>query len=288
MIHMMLATTEQPEVAEIVSSVNASKDHKQQSAGDSSTASATSESTMMSETYYDCPSPATSRTTVRPIIRKLSLDEDMYVKDEEGCWKSLPAPDMSALRQQRASSSSLAAPTPSEEAKAEDAPAEDAATETSATATAGVSTENPKKLARQSSSSVSFGDIKIRNYERIIADSTNLGSEPAVQLDWSFEEDPTVTVEDYEKVRGPRRTLEHLFLSFDQRSALTVAPIEKEELDELARYEQEMRKRASNQGCSIFMRPFKKLEKALAKSVRKQKQKNQKSSHADHYRRRKA
>lgn len=56
--------------------------------------------------------------------------------------------------------------------------------------------------------SVSFGSIRIREFNRIVGDHPDVKVGPPVSLSWEHGELPPVTVDDYESNRGPyKRTL---------------------------------------------------------------------------------
>jgi len=191
---------------------------------------------------------------LRSIIRKSSLDGiDMFVKDEEGCWKSLPAPDLRVLRDSLRTS-----------------PSENAA-------------ENPKQLERTdtSSSSVSFGDVAVRRYERTAGEVTvspETGVNVCVQLDWDFQEVNPVSVDAYESKRGPRRGLEELFLSREERQSMVpidsvISSVVPDDEAAVAKRVAESAGRSPRRG-SFSLNPFRKIDKALASLARKHKQKN--------------
>ena len=63
-------------------------------------------------------------------------------------------------------------------------------------------TRNTKPLRK----SVSFHQVHIREYERIVGDNPSVTAGPAVSMAWNHHEHTSLTVSDYESTRPPRRT----------------------------------------------------------------------------------
>lgn len=64
--------------------------------------------------------------------------------------------------------------------------------------------------------SVSFSRIDIREYERTIGTHTDIDGLPLTS-DWAYDERDSIAVDDYENARSPRKPVEGLLLSADER-----------------------------------------------------------------------
>lgn len=69
----------------------------------------------------------------------------------------------------------------------------------------------PDDTSMKSSSSaistpgVSFGEIKIREYVRVVVDHPDVRVGPPLALGWDYAENPTRTLDEYERSRQPKR-----------------------------------------------------------------------------------
>jgi len=73
---------------------------------------------------------------------------------------------------------------------------------------------NPKKIKR----SVSFGDLRIRDYNVALSDHPECSFGPPVQLAWEYHERETLPLDSYEESRPPRREFpQQLLLGYKDR-----------------------------------------------------------------------
>lgn len=130
--------------------------------------------------------------TRRSIVRRASSIEELHLNEGESCWEALPAPDLTALR-----------------------------ASASASLTDDDNSYRPSIEKNHSSSSVSFGDVTIRSYARTVREDAhehiNKLEGPPVQLDWSYNVVNEVTVNAFESKRGPRRSLDQMYLPAARR-----------------------------------------------------------------------
>ena len=74
----------------------------------------------------------------------------------------------------------------------------------------------PQNLHVPNKKSVSFSRIDIREYERTIGTHTDIDGLPLTN-DWVYDERDSIAVDDYENARSPRKPVEGLLLSADER-----------------------------------------------------------------------
>jgi hypothetical protein len=67
---------------------------------------------------------------------------------------------------------------------------------------------------------VSFTKLKIREYDMTLGDHPSARSGPPVQLDWDYQAENVVNLEDYERARLPRRTRRQMRLTYRDRERL--------------------------------------------------------------------
>lgn len=75
-------------------------------------------------------------------------------------------------------------------------------------------------LEIKASRSVSFNSLTIREHDLTLGDHPSSASGPPVQLDWKPKTVSTVSLEDYENAREPRRRRRQLKLSFQEREEI--------------------------------------------------------------------
>jgi hypothetical protein len=68
--------------------------------------------------------------------------------------------------------------------------------------------------------SVSFSDISVRHYERIIEENPSTIKGPSIGIGWKYEFKGTTTIDHYEVVRGPPRPSPNLVLTVEQREKI--------------------------------------------------------------------
>ena len=64
---------------------------------------------------------------------------------------------------------------------------------------------------------VSFSDVRIRDYDVTIGDHPDCSIGPPISLGWDFNQRPSMSLEQYEICRRPRRTRKQLVLNYYQR-----------------------------------------------------------------------
>ena len=67
---------------------------------------------------------------------------------------------------------------------------------------------------------VSFGKLQTREYNIALSDHPSCSFGPPIQLGWEFKDLSTVSLDDYEKVRSPRRSPHEMVLSYNMRKYL--------------------------------------------------------------------
>jgi hypothetical protein len=86
----------------------------------------------------------------------------------------------------------------------------------------------PKKSAMRkaprgaiiSDHNVSFNSLTVREYDLTLGDHPSSASGPPVQLDWEHKAENTMDLNDYEKMRQPRRRRRELKMSFQEREEI--------------------------------------------------------------------
>lgn len=144
------------------------------------------------EHLYNGTSPVCSREslldrTVSILKRSVSADDVQFIKATKRCWNCLPRPDLDEIV--RRSNFALELQTQS------------------------------ITLASKSKS-VRFGNVAIRHYSQTLGDNPSCSYGPPVQLDWDFEENDPLSVDNYEDKRAPRRSPRQMVLSFYLRKNL--------------------------------------------------------------------
>mmetsp|Transcript_101392 Transcript_101392/g.205838 ORF Transcript_101392/g.205838 Transcript_101392/m.205838 type:complete len:375 (+) Transcript_101392:211-1335(+) len=88
------------------------------------------------------------------------------------------------------------------------------------TATTVSSSRDEKTAKKKKKNSVTFCEVQIRNYERVLEVNPSVTSGPAVGIGWNYiEQDNILTLDSFEKTRGynPRRSIRDLALPRDER-----------------------------------------------------------------------
>lgn len=131
-----------------------------------------------------------SESVLRTSIIKISPLEEIPVKEGRFTWMQLPKPDMAKIR-------SRSTPCTNSEAATE-------------------------AQVRRRATGVVFHEVLIRNYEQTIGDNPSVSYGPPISLDWEYEEAEPITLDEYEKNRGPRRNTRQMMLNYyNRRNLLT-------------------------------------------------------------------
>jgi hypothetical protein len=121
---------------------------------------------------------------LKPIIKyDTTLD---YVK-VKGPWRRLPKPDMSTIQEQRMNIRDRSV------------------------------VQEGVRARPLRGTNVTFDSVKIRNYSQTLGDNPCVSYGPPIQLDWDYEEDAPVPIDEYEGERRPRRRIQELVLNYYQR-----------------------------------------------------------------------
>jgi len=90
---------------------------------------------------------------------------------------------------------------------------------------------SPSSSMKRSNSSVSFSNLEIREYNIALSDHPDCSYGPPIQLGWEYCEQETVSVDDYEQQRTPRRRSRFLLHdAFDRSLWLNQAGYTEQEL----------------------------------------------------------
>mmetsp|Transcript_26340 Transcript_26340/g.37103 ORF Transcript_26340/g.37103 Transcript_26340/m.37103 type:complete len:289 (+) Transcript_26340:172-1038(+) len=124
---------------------------------------------------------------LKPAIKHDILKDPPAVCVRRKSWKTLPVPDLAKIQQDSISSS--------------------------------IHSESTRRDAkiRRSSSSVSFKDVQIRDYDLTIGDNPSVSYGPPISLDWEYEERSPLCINEYESSRQPRRSLRQMGLNYYER-----------------------------------------------------------------------
>jgi hypothetical protein len=127
-------------------------------------------------------SRSVKKGVMRTSIIKISPLEVIPVKEGRFTWMQLPKPDMTKIR-------SLSTPCIGTQAATE-------------------------AQVRRRAAGVVFHEVLIRNYSQTIGDNPSVSYGPPISLDWDYEEVEPISLEEYEKSRGPRRNTRQMMLNY--------------------------------------------------------------------------
>jgi hypothetical protein len=130
---------------------------------------------------------AVSAGVKRTSIIKISPLEEIPVKEGRFTWMQLPKPDMTKIRN---------------------------------SSTPCTNTAPTEAQVRRRAAGVVFHEVLIRNYEQTIGDNPSVSYGPPISLDWDYEEAEPITLDEYEKNRGPRRNTRQMMLNYYNRKNL--------------------------------------------------------------------
>jgi hypothetical protein len=100
-----------------------------------------------------------------------------------------------------------------------------------------------KKEEKNSSKSISFGDVQIREFNRIVGDHPDVKVGPPVSLSWEYGEQPAVSVDEYEAERSMLRKGVRRMSSITRKNMLhNVFGISEEEIRSAEKEIQRIRK----------------------------------------------
>jgi hypothetical protein len=181
---------------------------------------------------------AVSDGVMRTSIIKISPLEVIPVKEGRFTWMQLPKPDMTKIRNRSAP-----------------------CTGTQATTEAQV---------RRRTTGVVFHEVLIRNYSQTIGDNPSVSYGPPICLDWEYEEVEPISLEEYEKGRGPRRNTRQMMLNYYNRKNLLTWRCGATE-DEMKAAENEVNKIKGQRSITKAFLPAQKFEEVFQSIRRKTK-----------------
>ena len=189
------------------------------------------------------PAVAQGKKARRPFaIKRSSLLEEIPVKQGRCTWKQLPKLDLEKIR---SVTRGISEPAPQSPQLAADT-----------------------QVRRQSS--VVFHEVVIRNYDQTIGDNPSVSYGPPISLDWAFEENEPILLDDYENNRGPRRNTRQMILNYYNRRNLLMWRCGATE-EELKQAEKDVNKIKNSRSLTKALLPAQKLEEALQSFGRKTK-----------------
>lgn len=176
------------------------------------------------------------RSAKRPILKRVGSQEE-FVCLKPRSWKSLPAPDMSKLRQ---------------------------------VSDLSVMCEGEPKPIKRTHSCVSFNEINVRFYDQCLGDHPSTSYGPPISLDWKYEEAEPIDIDEYEHKRGPRRTLRQLMVNYYTRKNTLMWTYGVSE-EELKKATKAASRAAFQRGVTKYFLPVSKVEEVVASAARKTK-----------------
>jgi hypothetical protein len=174
------------------------------------------------------------RSSTRPILKRVGSQEE-FVSLKPRSWKSLPAPDMSKVRQ-----------------------------------VSDLRVMGESKPIKRTNSCVSFNEINVRFYDQCLGDHPSTSYGPPISLDWNYEEAEPIDIDEYEHKRGPRRTLRQLMVNYYTRknTLMWTYGVSEEELKKATRAAS---RTAFQRGVTKYFLPVSKVEEVVASAARKTK-----------------
>jgi len=118
--------------------------------------------------------------------------------------------------------------------------------------------------------SVTFHEIRIREYDQTLGDHPNVTYGPAIQLDWHYEEYQPVMVDDYEDQRGKRRSMRQMGLNYYRRKDILQNQYQFSE-HEMHKAAKASSKIQFQRGITKYFLPVSKVEEAFTSVGRKTK-----------------
>ena len=115
---------------------------------------------------------------------------------------------------------------------------------------------------------VKFDSIKIREYDMILGDNPSSSSGPPVTIDWDYNELSSVSLDDYEQHRGPRRSNHQMRMNRMYRTQILCDSAGHTE-DEILKVKYDCKKIRKQRGFTRLMLPLSKMEEATQSASRK-------------------
>jgi hypothetical protein len=180
----------------------------------------------------------------RRSILKMVATEDIPVSEKRCAWKSLPKPDLQKIR-----SESMPEPRSSRD---------------------NIINNKTHSVVRRCRSAVTFDQVLIRSYDQCIGDNPSVSYGPPISLDWNYVEMESISLDEYEENRGPRRKPRQMMLNYYNRTNILTWRCGATE-QELKVAEQEANKTKKGRAITKYFLPAMKLEDAVRSAARKTK-----------------
>jgi hypothetical protein len=188
------------------------------------------------------PTPCSSSTASQSSILKRPVADAAFLKDSRRSWQCLPQPDLQWIRRQNADSLHR-----QQQQQSKD----------------GETNEGRKN-------SVAFGSVIVRCYAQTLGDNSCVSYGPPISLDWDYEEQEAITLDDYEDNRPPRRSARQMVLSYYTRKNILSWKYGITE-DELKAAHKKAKQEKLRRNLTITLLPLMKVEDALESAKRKAK-----------------
>ena len=118
--------------------------------------------------------------------------------------------------------------------------------------------------------SVSFHEVKIRSYQQTIGDNPSVSYGTPISLDWDYEEMEALSLDDYEKERGPRRSPREMMLNYYSRKNLLTWRFGHTE-EEVKAAEKQANKAKTQRAITKCLLSWSPVEEVVQSAVRKAK-----------------
>jgi|Transcript_6942 hypothetical protein len=184
-----------------------------------------------------------SSLSAKPLKSALKHDPELnppVVCVRRKSWKTLPVPDLEKIQKESLSSS--------------------------------LRSESVSKTPalRRNSSSVSFKDVQIRDYNLTVGDNPSVSYGPPLSLDWEYEERSALCINEYEESRPARRSLRQMALNYYQRTNILTHTYGHSEED-FKEAKKEIKKVKKQRSLTRAMVQFHKVEDFVESASRKAK-----------------
>jgi len=115
---------------------------------------------------------------------------------------------------------------------------------------------------------VRFSSVKIREYDMILGDNPSSQCGPPVTIDWDYNEISSLSLDQYEDNRVPRRTYRQMFINGRYRAHILSYSAGHTE-DEILKSENDCKKIQKQRDNTRRMLPFSKVEEVTQSAGRK-------------------
>lgn len=142
-----------------------------------------------------------------------------------------------------------------------------------------IGTEDIMKVDR----SVSFSTIEVREYLRTLGDHPDVAAGPPVSIDWAYAELDSISIDEYESNRGPRRKSHQMRMHPNvRRRVLALSEISEKEMKAMEKQVRKIQKQRSWTAISDDVLPFlRDVEMTIQSAERKIKRRSWRSHDED-------